>query len=204
MKPNSTQITVLLDRSGSMAACKEDMEGGFRSYLAELRKQDGEAYVSLHQFDTDYETVYESATLECAQDFTLVPRGGTALLDAMGKCVRETGERLAKLTEADRPERVIFITITDGGENASKEITREALRKMIEHQQNKYQWEFVYLGANQDSFTEAGAIGINRLNTANYAQTAAGIGSAFMGVARSTNNYRAGGSAALNPDDIQS
>ena len=96
----------------------------------------------------------------------LEPRGATALLDAIGKTIHETGRRLAALPEAERPERVLFVVISDGQENASTEFSSERILAMTTHQASAYKWEFVYLGANQDAIAEAAKMGIR--NAANY------------------------------------
>jgi hypothetical protein len=91
-----------------------------------------------------------------------VPRGGTALLDAQGRSITELGAELASLPESERPNKVIFVTLTDGDENASKEYMRDRVKTMTEHQRSTYNWEFVFLGANQDAIQTAATIGILR------------------------------------------
>ena len=98
----------------------------------------------------------------------MVPRGGTALLDAVGRAINETGARLDKLSDAEKPGLVIFMIITDGEENSSKEFTNAQINKMIIHQQEKYKWEFSFLGADQDSFSVARTLGINSKGVSNY------------------------------------
>jgi hypothetical protein len=97
-----------------------------------------------------------------------VPRGYTALLDAIGRSVNETGESLASMPESERPGLVTVMIVTDGGENSSKEFTNQKVREMIEHQTNVYSWKFSFLGANQDAFSTAGGLGINPSGVANY------------------------------------
>ena len=89
-----------------------------------------------------------------------MPRGSTALLDAVGRAINETGDRLAKTPEQDRPGLVVFVIVTDGQENSSKEFSKARIKEMIDEQQKKYNWQFTFLGANQDAFAEAGGIGI--------------------------------------------
>ena len=92
----------------------------------------------------------------------------TALLDAVGRAINETGERLAKLDEKDRPGLVVFVVMTDGLENSSSEFTKPQIKEMIERQQRQYQWHFTFLGANQDAFAEAAAMGIDPCGAADY------------------------------------
>jgi hypothetical protein len=219
---NATDIIVLLDRSGSMATVKTDMEGGYKTYLEGLRAQPGEATVTLMQFDAPnlgnslytvghlspfpqsqddwFQVCYTACPLAAAPALTLHPRGGTALLDAMSRAIDLTGERLRAMPEPQRPAKVLFITITDGEENSSVFTTTFQLRAKIEHQTGIYKWDFIYLGANQDSFAQAGAIGINLANVGNYQKTSGGIRGMYAAAVCSTNMTRSGGGAALPTD----
>ena len=171
MNMNKTEIVVVMDRSGSMESCKTDAEGGLNRFVEEQRKVDGEVSFSLVQFDTDYEFVYNGAHLSDVKEIKLNPRGWTALLDAVGKAINETGERLATMDEDDRPGLVVFVIVTDGQENSSKEFSKSQIREMIERQQNEWNWKFTFLGADQDAFAEAGGLGICAKGTSNYAKS---------------------------------
>jgi hypothetical protein len=160
VRQDLTDITVVMDRSGSMEACRTDAEGGLNQFVEDQKRQGGEALFTLVQFDHEYEFVHKGVPVRDVPRLTLVPRGSTALLDALGRAIVETGERLTAMPEADRPGLVVFVILTDGGENASREYTRAKVKEMVEHQQNAYKWKFTYLGANQDAFAEAGSIGI--------------------------------------------
>ena len=98
----------------------------------------------------------------------MIPRWGTALLDAVGKAINDTGQRLAAMPESERPGLVMMIIVTDGGENQSKEFTKKQIADMTKHQEDKYNWQFTYLGANQDAFAEAGGMGMST-GTSGYA-----------------------------------
>lgn len=169
--PNKTAIAVVLDRSGSMQSCRADTIGGFNAFLEEQKKLPGYATLSLIQFDDQYETVYRNRELkEVAplNEHTYVPRGGTALHDAIGRTINDLGAQLALIPEVDRPGKVVVVIITDGEENQSKEFTGPKIKQMIEHQRSKYQWEFVYLGANQDAVTVGASMGILKSASASY------------------------------------
>lgn len=169
MRPDLTDITVVLDRSGSMASCRSDAEGGLNHFIQEQAKQPGTALFSLVQFNTEYEFVHRGVNLQhIIPVFHLNPSGRTALLDAIGRAIVETGERLKNIQEHNRPGLVVFVILTDGLENASKEYTRSRIKEMLQHQESVYKWKFTYLGANQDAFAEAGTIGINLAAVANY------------------------------------
>jgi len=119
MNNNLTDITLVVDRSGSMEAIRADAEGGVNTFLTDQAAQPGEALVTLVQFDTHYEFVHRGVPVKQVPRYQLVPRGGTALLDAVGRAINETGERLSKMAEADRPGLVVFVVMTDGEENSS-------------------------------------------------------------------------------------
>ena len=194
MKDNLTDITLVVDRSGSMAQIREDAEGGVNTFITEQSKEPDEALLTLVQFDTEYEFVHKGEPIQQVPKYELVPRGTTALLDAVGKAINETGERLAKMAECDRPGLVIFVVMTDGLENSSKEFTKTQVKEMIERQQNEYNWHFTFLGANQDAFAEAGGLGIHASGTADYAMHKAAAAYMATGskVARMRAQRRAG------------
>ena len=169
MRSDLTDVTLVVDRSGSMDRIREDAEGGVNVFIKEQAKQPGEALLSLVQFDTEYEFVHRGLPIQQVPPYTLVPRGSTALLDAVGRAINETGERLAKMAETDRPGLVVFVITTDGLENSSKEFSKAQIKEMIERQQSQYNWHFTFLGANQDAFAEAGDMGIGYAGAANFA-----------------------------------
>ena len=154
MRKGFCEIVCVIDRSGSMQTVKEDAIGGFNTFIEKQRELEGEASVTFVQFDDRYELVYENKPLKdvpLLNDKTFEPRGMTALLDAMGKTINSVGDRLAKTAEKDRPEKVIMVILTDGEENHSKEFTRDVVFNMVDHQRNKYSWEFIFLAADQDA-----------------------------------------------------
>ncbi|MEO1296335.1 MAG: vWA domain-containing protein [Cyanobacteria bacterium J06636_16] len=193
-----TDVTVVLDRSGSMASCRVEAENGVNHFVEQQRKQEGECIFSLVQFDTEYEFVHKGTPISEVGKFELHPRGMTALLDAVGRAINETGERLANMVESDRPRLVVLVIVTDGQENSSHEFSRTQIKTMIEHQQTQYQWQFTFLGANQDAFAEAASIGIARGATANYA--AAAPQAAFAGASASLKRMRR---AAMQGDKVE-
>lgn len=200
MKPNFTEIIVILDRSGSMESIKKDMMGGFDTFIKEQRLVPGECKVSLYQFDTIYEPVYEGKSLQDVPPLSLVPRDGTALYDAVAKTIVATGERLNRTPERERPSKVLVMIITDGEENSSKEYSKHqngALRvkQMIDHQQQKYSWQFVYLGVGDLVVEQARAIGI--YTASSYEASAGGAKGLFAAVSNSTRAYR-GSSAQMD------
>jgi len=169
MRTDLTDITMVIDRSGSMSSIRTDAEGGINTFVDSQKSEPGEALLTLVQFDTEYEFVHKGLPINSAPPFKLVPRGSTALMDAVGRAMNETGVRLSAMEEAQRPGLVVFVIVTDGAENSSKEFTRDKIRQMIEHQQSVYKWQFTFLAANQDAFAEAASMGIAQAGTANFA-----------------------------------
>lgn len=168
MNDKLTDLTVVLDRSGSMASCKSDAEGGLNEFIRKQKELPGECLFSLVQFDTEYECVHRAIQIQDVPHCSLEPRGSTALLDAVGKSINETGKRLKTMEESQRPGLVAFVIVSDGQENSSRKFTKTKIKKMIDHQTNVYKWQFTYLGANQDAFAEAGGMGIDPANAADY------------------------------------
>ena len=207
MQQDLSEIVIVLDRSGSMSSCKTDAEGGLNSFIEQQKKQPGRALFTLIQFDTEYEFVHRAKPIGEVPHCPLVPRGMTALLDAVGRGIAETGDRLSKMDEKDRPGLVVFVIITDGYENSSKEFTKERIKAMIQHQQDVYKWQFTFLGANQDAFAEAGGLGIKGA-AANYTPTTAK--SAFAAAAGNVSRMRACGltgqsvSNEYTPEEVRS
>lgn len=170
MNPNLTDITLVVDRSGSMASIRDDAEGGVNSFIEQQAKQKGEALITLVEFDTAYDFVAKGVPAQSMRRYKLVPRGMTALLDAVGRAINETGLRLAKMNENERPGLVIFVVMTDGYENSSREFTNSEIKQMIKHQQEKYNWQFMFLAADQDAFGEAEKMGIQMSGAGAYAK----------------------------------
>lgn len=146
-KENYTHLALVVDRSGSMADLKNDAQGGINTLIAEQFAEDSQLTVTLSEFDDEFTDVTRMGTSPFT--FELKPRGSTALLDAVGKEITRTGEDLAALPENERPEKVLFVVVTDGEENASKEFTLEAVRKAIKTQREKLNWQFQFIGADE-------------------------------------------------------
>ena len=192
-KPNSTEIVVILDRSGSMTSLKKDIQGGFDSFIAEQRKLPGECFVSLVRFDDTTETVYTRIPLASVPKLDLVPRGNTALFDAVGRTIAETGARFASMREEDRPSQVVLLILTDGENNASVEFTQQMVREAVEHQTGKYSWTVSFLGTNQDAVLTAKQMGIAASNTISYRNSGVGVKTLFNNVSGSFAQHRRSG-----------
>lgn len=151
------------------------MEGGFQTFLDEQKKSNvGEVNVSLYQFDDRFDEVFVSKSIEDTPSLEISPRGMTALYDAISKTIVSTRERFAKIKKKDRPSKVVFCIITDGQENASREIDSTALKALIGDVDKKDKWNIIYLGANQDALLTAKTIGVNLSTSATYDASAQG------------------------------
>lgn len=192
---NYTHIAVLLDRSGSMQTIKGDTEGGFAAFLADQRKQPGRATLALSQFDDTYEVVYGPTDIQAVEPLVLIPRGSTALLDGMGRFITSTGEWLASLPENERPGNVVFVTITDGHENASREWTREKVFAKVKEQTDSFGWTFLFLAANQDAIQAGASLGVKAGTSLTY--DSQNVGATYVSMSRSVSRTRLGGSAAF-------
>ncbi len=168
MRTDLTDITLVVDRSGSMEAVKEDAQGGVNAFITRQAGEPGEALFTLVQFDTSYEFVHHGVPISQVPRYELYPRGATALLDAVGRALNETGSRLAAMPEQDRPGLVIFVIVTDGHENSSHHFTKPQIQEMIRRQQDVYSWQFTFLGADQDAFDEAAQMGIDAAGVAAF------------------------------------
>jgi len=200
MKKNHTDITIVLDRSGSMQSIRTDTIGGFNSFLSDQQKAQGTASLSLHQFDDIHDTIYAGVPIGEVKPLTtetFVPRGSTALFDAIGKAINETGARLSK----EAAEHVVFVIITDGGENASKEFKSAQIKEMIKHQTDAYNWQFVFLGANQDAFAAGGNIGVSAGNTMSFAANAAGVNAMYNSTSANLVSMRCGAKSSMAYSD---
>jgi Mg-chelatase subunit ChlD len=200
MKQNHTDITIVLDRSGSMSSVADDTIGGFNRFLSDQRNAPGTAVITLHQFDDLFETPIKAQDVKIAPELTsktFVPRGNTALLDAIGRSIVDTGARLQAIDENLRAEKVVMVIITDGQENASHEYNHAKVFEMILHQRDKYKWEFVFLGANQDAIKAATNLGMAAGNAMTYASNSKGTAAAFAATSSNLRAMRCGSAASM-------
>ena len=193
MKKGLTEMAFILDMSGSMSGLESDTIGGYNSLIEKQKEEDGEAYVTTVFFDDRYIMFHDHINIQDIAPLTNTdyrPMGMTALLDAIGKTVNSIGVRLNETPEEERPEKVIIVITTDGQENSSREFTKQKIKEMIEHQQSKYNWVFMFLGANMDAVNEAGSLGINTDFARNYTSNAKGTNTAYTVLSASLSNIR--------------
>lgn len=185
-----TDITVVLDRSGSMDSIAADVVGGLNEFVRRQQEVEGEARLTLVQFDDEYEVVYRDVALAAVSPLTretYVPRGSTALLDAIGRTINELSARIDRLRPEDRPDQIVFAVATDGQENASHEFTRRQIFSMIRSREKlatldpaaRPQWEFVFLAANQDAIAEGGQMGFQAARSVDFDADGGGVHAAM-------------------------
>jgi len=179
-----TEIVVILDRSGSMRKISAETVDGFNTFLDEQKNAEGEAFITLIQFDDRYEVDYKSVPVKEAHDLilneTYVPRGKTALYESIGRTINEL----------DTNRDVVFVIITDGQDNVRSEFRPEAIKKMIETLQDDNGWKFLFLAANQDAFSEGGKLGVKMSNSMSYAASGSGVTNTFQAVSANIGSYR--------------
>lgn len=176
MREDLVEVVIIMDKSGSMNTVVDDTIGGFNSFIKKQKKLPGKASFTKVQFDTNVviDGPKDIQEVEPLTKHTYSPGGSTALLDAIGQTIDSVGLRLRNTKEEDRPNKVVVVIITDGQENSSVRFTKAKIKDMIEHQTNRYAWEFHFMGANQDSFAEAGSLGVSISNTQNWDYAHAG------------------------------
>jgi len=171
MKKNLTELVFILDRSGSMAGLEADTIGGFNAMIEKQKKVEGEALVSAVLFSNDSEVIYDRAEvrkIESMTEDTYTVGGGTALIDAIGGAIHHIRNVHKYIRKEGVPENTMFIITTDGKENASHKYSSNRVKKMIKKQQEKYGWEFIFLGANIDAVQTAANFGICKERAVNY------------------------------------
>ena len=194
MKKNLTELVFILDRSGSMSGLENDTIGGFNAMIEKQKREAGEAYVSTVLFDNHREVIHDRVDIQKVKPMNqeqYYVRGSTALLDAVGKSIRHIANVHKYAREEDRPEKTLFIITTDGMENASREYSYERVRKMIEHEKDKYGWEFIFLGANIDAAKEAARFGIDESRAANYHADSVGTAVIYEAMSEAVCSVRA-------------
>ncbi len=197
MKKGLTELVFILDKSGSMGGLESDTIGGYNAMLAKQQAVEGECRITTVLFDNGYELLHDRADLGGVRPVTereYQVGGSTALLDAIGRTIHKIGNAQKHTSEEYRAERVIFVIITDGEENSSREYSVEKVREMIERQKSRYGWEFVFLGANIDSVATAGRFGIAPDRAVDYVADSEGTRLNYTVVGEAVEAFRTVGS----------
>lgn len=204
-----THICVVLDRSGSMSSCKAGSEEALNGFIDDQRLGDGSVRLTLVKFDDRYEMVYMDKPLNMVDPVCIEPRGGTALLDAVGRTIIELGLHFANQPEEARPGAVLFVIQTDGEENLSQKYDWAHVSAMIARQREQYNWKFVFLGADQDAIATASRMGMAASSALSYTNTRHGNKSSYGKLSEKTMEMRTssamGGTVycSFDPEDQQ-
>ncbi len=193
MNSNLTEIVFILDRSGSMAGLEDDTIGGFNAMVEKQKKGEGDVLVSAVLFSDRSRVLYDRVPLEKIEAMTdqqYQVGGCTALLDAIGGAVHHIGNVHKYAREEDRPGKTIFVITTDGMENASRLYTYDEVQRMVRHEQEKYGWEFLFLGANMDAISAARSFGIRADRAVRYRRDSAGTRLNYEVVGETIFRYR--------------
>jgi len=211
-KNNITELVFILDRSGSMAGLEGDTIGGFNALIEKQKKEDGACWVTTVLFDNVSETIHDRVQLDKVPPMTdrdYSVRGCTALLDAIGGTIRHIADIHRYARPEDVPEHTLFVITTDGMENASRTYDEDRVKRMIEHEKEKYGWEFLFIGANIDAVTTASRFGIGADRAVDYLADSQGTGVLYETVAAAVGKVRrnapldAGWSGAIKADNMR-
>ena len=187
MNKKLTEVVYILDRSGSMGGLEADTIGGFNAMMEKQKKTGEKAIVSTVLFDDECEVLHDRVPLNKVEKMTdkqYYVRGCTALLDAVGGAIHHIGNVHKYAREEDVPGKTIFVITTDGMENASQKYSYERIQKMVRRQQKKYGWEFIFIGANIDSYAEAQRLGVRKERAVNYVHDDIGTAKMYAGVSK--------------------
>jgi hypothetical protein len=204
MNQNLSDVTVILDRSGSMGLLQDPTISGYNEFKGEQAAAEGECIWTEVQFSSGFkahEVTVSPTPVGAVRDLSAksyIPGGMTALYDAIGHTINSVGTRLAAMPEADRPATVMIVITTDGYENSSREFSRDAIKNMITTQQEKYNWQFIFMGANQDAILAAKHLGIDEDSSLSYASTNEGQEQAYKSLSRNLSLSRAYASAGVS------
>lgn len=187
-----TQITFVLDSSGSMSKIEDDTKGGFNSFVREQQEEEGTATVTLYDFNTDVKLLYEAVPIAETPKLTsdnYSPGGRTALHDALSTAIKRTDEQIKRLPGSDQPDNVILVTLTDGKENAS-ETPQERVRELVEQYREEHDWEFLFVGANQDAALTAEKMGMDSANSLSMSHSGEGTQAAYESTSEAVSSAR--------------
>lgn len=194
---NRTHITAVLDRSGSMNSLATDTMGGFNQYVKSQRELPGHMTLTLVTFSSDYTVVYDTMDIKDVPELTsraYRPFGNTALYDAMGKAIIDTGRALSAMPEDQRPGTVIVVVMTDGFENSSTDFAgeqgRQRIQAMVKEQTEVYNWTFVFMGANIDAKAVGSSLGVSAATSVGYVASSEGTRGVFEAVSKGTSRRR--------------
>jgi len=190
MNKNLTEIVFVLDESGSMGDIKDDTIGGFNEFVEQQKNIEGEAVFTFVKFSDYYKVIEEGTLLESVKPLnkeTYTPSFSTALLDAVGKTINKVANRHDTLDEEDKPAKVLFVVLTDGYENSSKEF-KTGVNTLVKDKKEKAGWQFLFLGADIDAWGAGRDLGFSRGQTINTSKSK--VGMSYKGLSHFASSYR--------------
>ena len=190
---NITELVFILDRSGSMSGLESDTVGGFNTMIEKQKKQNAPCYVSTVLFNHTSEVLYDRVKLGEVQKMTeedFFVGGSTALMDAIGGAIHHIGNIHKYIRPEDVPANTMFVIMTDGMENASRNYSSDRVKQMIERQKKRYGWEFLFIGANIDAVETAARYGIDADRAVNYHADKEGTRVVYQSVANAVCSLR--------------
>ncbi len=207
MRKGLTELVFILDKSGSMGGLEADTIGGYNAMLEKQKAVEGECHLTTVLFDNNYELLHDRIDIKAVSQITekeYQVGGSTALLDAIGRTISKIGNAQKHTADDYRAEKVMFIIITDGEENSSREYSAQRIRQTIERQKTRYGWEFVFLGANIDAVEAAGRFGISSDRAQNYHADSEGVELNFSVMSEAVASFRENAAMPENwSDEIQ-
>lgn len=192
---NLTAIAAVLDRSGSMQGMREDAMGGFNAFLKDQKTAPGSAELTVALFDHQYEVLHDAADIQSVEpltEATYVPRGRTALYDAIGRTINVLKAGIDKRPEDEQPGKVIVVIVTDGRENASREFDRDKVFEQIKQLKAGENWKFIFLAADQGALAVGCELGVGRSMSAVIGGTKVGARSAYRSANAAVRGLRSG------------
>jgi len=193
MKKGLTELVFILDKSGSMSGLEADTIGGFNSMLEKQKAVPGECYITTVLFANDYELLHDRIDMRGVRSISAREYqvgGSTALLDAIGKTIHKISKAQKNTDAGYRAEKVLFVIITDGEENSSREYSAEKIKERVEHKKKKYGWEFIFLGANIDAVAAAERFGIAVDRAQDFHADREGLSMSFMVMSEAVAMFR--------------
>ncbi len=201
MRKNLTELVFILDKSGSMSGLEADTIGGYNAMLEKQKAAEGEAHITTVLFDNNYKLLHDRIDIKAVSSITekeYYVGGSTALLDAIGRTINKI-DNVQKHTEENyRADKILFVIITDGMENASREYSCGKVKTMVERHKEKYGWEFIFLGANIDAAETAGRFGISADRAQNYHADSKGTQLSYKVVSETIYKFRKGAGVAAD------
>jgi len=187
-----TKIICILDASGSMSKIIDDAIGGFNTFLEEQQSIKDVAFMDILLFDNNFKKIVDNVDIQKIKPLTkedYYSGGMTSLYDAIGMSIDGELDKMGENPE-NRFDKTLCVIITDGHENSSKDYHKSQIKNMIEEMEEDFNWDFIFLAANQDAILTADGMGIKAGKSINWAATSDGMNMAYENISKATSHYR--------------